>query len=139
MYLLPGAAPAFLLAAVGRQLQESQEGAVGNGACLVFRGEASVRAGTLHPSLFLPGNSIPGYLLHVISFVLVSPKQPGCSNSRCSVVNSEIERVQRSSLSRSAALWGGQVLVILHMTPVLSKIWLAGAHTTLCRECMGYV
>lgn len=72
----------------------SQEGAVGNGACLVSWGEGSVPAGTLPPSFFLPGNSIPGYLLNVILFVLAGPEQPCCSKSCCSAANSEIEFVQ---------------------------------------------
>lgn len=87
-------------------------------------GEASPPAGTLFPSFSLPSNSIPGYLLGVVWFVLVRAWLLWLC---CSVVNSAVGFVQHSSLGRRAAVWDEQVLVILHMTPVLSQICLPGA------------
>lgn len=77
---------------------------------LFSEGEASIVQGLfIHPFFYC--NSIPGYFLNVISFVVVSPKQPCCSSSCCSVVSSEMEFVQHSSPCRSAAVWDKQVLV----------------------------
>lgn len=117
------AAPAFLLAfCVGKRLRRARRELCEMVLALFSEGEAS-RVQGLFICPFFCSNSIPGYFLNVISFVLVSPKQPCCSSSCCSVVNSEIEFVQHSSLCRSAAVWDKRYW--LHGTSTIKN--LAGA------------